>query len=175
MRKLYCILIIGLMFVSGCVFSTRSLVVGGASSIYVPVFENDTYQPDKTDKTFKRNIENVVSDEIIRQFLIDGSVKIMPKELADLMLEGIITRYRKTPLTYSSTNLDIVEEYKIDIQVKLKLIDLRNNNVIWKDVLISRSEDYYVGGSTIETEDSALYQAAEDLAKDIIVQIVEAW
>jgi len=175
MKKLLLLMMTVIVFISGCAYSTKSLVPLDAKSIYIPIFKNDTYKPSKTRKTFKKDIENVVTDDVIDRFLEDGSLRVLNKENADIMLVGEVNYYSKTPLRYSSVDMDTVDEYRINIRVKLKLIDLRTDDVIWENEVISRENDYYVRGASISTEDSALAQASLELAKDILIQVVEAW
>ncbi len=175
MLKYLVILTMCIASLLGCAYSTKNISLDDAKSIYVPLFANETYRNGKTDRPFKKNIDNVVSDAVLKAFLRDSSLKLVSKQEADLMLEGAVTSFIREPLRYSDLNSDNVEEYRVSLGVTLKLTDLRDNSVIWEKENITQVEDYYVDGSTMSSEDSALSQAAYDLAKDVVIQVVESW
>ncbi len=162
-------------YIIGCGYSTQRLLPDNLQTIHVALFENDTYKNTNYEKPFKRNIENIVTDQLIEQFLIDGALGVTQKNVADLLLEGKVTYYTKEPLQYSSIDSDDVEEYRIHITVELTLTNQITSEIIFEKEAAMQYEDYDVSGTFIRTEDSALEQAAEDLAKDIVIRIVEGW
>jgi len=170
-------LLLSVMFLimSGCAYSTASLMPVEAESIYVPIFINETYKQTIDQRPFKKDIENIMTDEVIREFLVDPTLKVVYKNYADLSLQGRVISYELQPLRYSDTDLDVVEEYRIHLTVSLDLVDLRDNSIIFEDRRISQREEYYVGGTTIDPEDSALILATRDLAKQIVIQVTEGW
>ncbi|MBU0650461.1 penicillin-binding protein activator LpoB [bacterium] len=174
MRKIIALFLI-VILLSGCGYTTKNIISDEYKTIYIPLLENDTYRKGKQDKAFKREVENVVSNEIIRQFLIDGSLKPVSKDNADLILEGRVTSYINQPLRYSSVDSDVVDEYRVNISVVLSLIDLNSGEVLWEDESFVQTQDYYVAGSAMSTEESSLVQAAQDLAKDVVIKVVEGW
>ena len=163
------------LFFSGCAYTTKNMVPYDAKSIYVELFSNDTYRKSKTDKTFRKDIDNVLTDELMKKLMQDGSLKVTSKDNADLMLEGRVVYYCKDPLRYASITSDLVDEYRITIRAVFTLTDLRTNKVLIKDEEVYRVKDYYVSGTSMSTEDSAVKQASEDLAKYIIIKVVEGW
>ncbi len=75
---------------SGCAYTTRAMMPFDAQTIYVPIFRNETYWPKKSQKTFHRGIENVLTDSLLRGFLKDGDLQPVYKNKADMMLEGVV-------------------------------------------------------------------------------------
>lgn len=169
------VVVLGMSLSSGCQFSTKRLIPDEVRAIHIPVFANQTFTLTKTGRTFRRDVDNYVTDFLIREFLIDGTLDVVAQDQADWVLEGSVIEFKSDPLRYADINSDIVEEFRITLAVALQLTDMRSGKVLWKDEIVKRTEDFYVGGTVLEEEDSAVRQASERLAKDIFIQVMEGW
>jgi hypothetical protein len=168
--------LLGLLFIlSGCGYSLGSLLPPHINSVYVETFDN---------KTYERNIEIKIAEEIKNRYNWDGNLRVVnSKEEADALLEGEIVNYIRQPARYSDIDDKNIDEYKLVLVVNLKFIDLANERAMWTERNFSGEAYYVVSGIPASTETrvranseaEALNFAAEDLAQNIIDRTIEGW
>ena len=163
------------LILSGCGYTTRSIVSGGAKSIYVENFVNKIdITTEVTDKrmyiAYKSGMEIDITRDVIDQFILDGNLRIMTPEKADLVLKGELIEFRKEPLRYDSN--DNILDYRIKVSVNIKLTDTRDDKLIWEEKRFNGESVYRINAIS---EDKAVQEAEEDLAKRIVELAVEGW
>ncbi len=172
-------------FLSGCGYTTRSMLYGKYSTIYITPFLNKV---DVTQESFSANkyriyrpmLETDITKKVINQYLFDGNLKPAREGQADLVLKGELIEYRKDPLSYT-VNTDDVTEYRINIYVNLSLWDQKENKLVWEEKNFNGNYSYFtslapdnisVGNAS---EAGAVNKAVEDLARRIVERTVEQW
>lgn len=155
-----------LLLLSSCGYRLASYLPPDIASIAVPILKNDTYQP---------GIEVPITNRIIIEFLRDGSLKIRKKRESDLLLLGRITEYARDVIAYDSEDTDEPIEYRLNIGLRFILKDLRTNKVLWDTTDLTGTTTYFVTGHYSKTEEEALTDATEDLAKKVVEKVVEFW
>jgi hypothetical protein len=180
MRALCRLMVVGavLAAVSGCGYTTRSLIAGKYHTIYIEPFANKI---DITGETTANNyriyrplLETDVTSAVIRKFLIDGNLKpVKQKENADLVLEGSLVDFRKDALTY--TGQDYVNEYRVSIAVHLKLISSGAQSALWEEPSFSGTATYFLTGTQATSESAAITVAVGDLSRRIVERTVDQW
>ncbi|MBI2559595.1 MAG: hypothetical protein HYW14_00465 [Planctomycetes bacterium] len=158
-RVLFFILIIVL---SGCGYSTRSLLRRDLEGIYVPIFDNDT---------FRRGLEFGLTKAVKDEILFRTRLKIVDKEDADAILYGKIADVQENVL--SENIADDIVEGSVTVLLDIKLVDARTGrNVIEKKGLQWKTE--YIGrrGEAVSTAEN---EAFVDIAERIVNLMEEDW
>jgi hypothetical protein len=169
---------------SGCGYTTRSMLYGNYNTIYVAPFLNKV---DITQETFSANkyriyrpmLETDITKKVVNQYLFDGNLKPAKEGLADLVLKGELIEYRKDPLSYTA-NTENVTEYRINIYVNLSLWDAKENKLLWQENNFNGNYSYFTAdnlnsASVKVPEATAVSKAIEDLARRIVERTVEQW
>ena len=160
-------LLSGTLLLVGCLgYRVGSLLPPGLDTIAVPTFENLTTEP---------LLENVVTDAVIAQIQMEGGLRVVPQEQADSVLVGKIHEFRLVPVRYDRDDRAVPNEYRAVITASYVLEDNRTGTTISQRPLLAGEKDFILGGDLISAKRSALPEAAEDLAHDIVEAIVEAW
>jgi len=172
------ILICVFILAGGCGYSTGSLLPARMKSIYVDNFKNKIdIGREVTESTryalYRPGLQNSLTSEVVDRFAFDGNLKIAKKEDADLILTGDLVNYTQEPLRYDRN--DEVEEYRIRIVVNIKLADVAEDEVLWKETGFSGEATYKTMGRFTTSEDTAREEALEDLARRIVERTIEGW
>lgn len=176
-----CLLTTGL---TGCGYTTRSMLYGNYNTIYVAPFLNKV---DITQEAFSENkyriyrpmLETDITKKVINRYLFDGNLKLVKESTADLVLKGELIEYRKDPLSYTADS-DVVTEYRININVNLSLWDAKENKLLWQENNFNGNYSYFTNidsnSANIKVpEATAVNNAIEDLARRIVERTVEQW
>ena len=171
-------------FLSGCGYTTRSMLYGKYSTIYITPFLNKV---DVTQESFSANkyriyrpmLETDITKKVINRYLFDGNLKPAKEAQADLVLKGELIEYRKDPLSYTSGTEDVTE-YRINIYVNLSLWDQKENKLLWQENNFNGNYSYFTrlddNSANIQIpEGTAVNNAVEDLARRIVERTVEQW
>jgi hypothetical protein len=172
---LFCFLSLAL---SGCGYTTRSLISGKYKTIHIAPFVNKidlTRESDSNNKyrVYRPMLETEVTRVVINRFLYDGNVKPVAQDLADLILKGALVEFRRDALRYTSN--DEVEEYRINVVVNMSLWDKKNDKLVWEENNFTGYDSYFVLGAQAKSEDQAVQDALNDLARRIVERVVEQW
>ncbi|MCM8763721.1 MAG: LPS assembly lipoprotein LptE [Candidatus Omnitrophica bacterium] len=168
---IYCLLV---TVFSGCGYTTRSVLPSSFKTIYIPTFVN-SIRFDNTGsehRTYYPGLEIKITNAVVDRFVYDGNLRVVREENADLKLEGDLVDYLKQPLRYSES--DEIEEYRISLVVNLVLKD-REGNIVWEEKNFIGDTTYRLSGSLAKTEQEAVGDAAEDLARRIVNRTIEHW
>lgn len=168
--------VLGSFLICGCGYRVGAILPPGISTIEVPVFRNSTQEP---------GIEVGVTNQIINQFQIDGSLKVI-EEGADARLEGEIVEYRREPLRYTGTDFKEVSEYRLRLITHLNLVNIKTGEALWSGRTVEGEATYFVQGdfrevertaigTLTEQEKSQLPTLQEDLAYKVVESVVEGW
>jgi len=167
-----------LINLSGCGYTTRSLISSDIETIYIEPFKNkidftSEYSEYSRLRTYYPLLERDITDEIVDRFKFDGNLKPVKKEDADVILEGELISYRRDTLRY--TDSDDVEEYRISIIVNIRLYSLDKEDYLWQENNFIGDTTYFVRGSLAKTERTAVKDAVKDLARRVVERTIEDW
>ena len=91
MRKLqWALLAVGVMLSAGCGYTTKSSLDEQYQTIFVSAFQNASRQYD-----FQAPLTNAIT----RKFINDSRLRVVGRDEADLILEGVIRDYRLKEIT----------------------------------------------------------------------------
>ncbi len=148
---------------AGCGYTTSTIKDAGISSVYVPMFKNKTYEHD---------IHVTVTDAVINELILDGNLRLLKQEEADTILEGKVTEYKTEPLGYDKNN--DVEQYRVIVTAQVVFRNLNKNEIICAQT-IKGSTSYYTSGRLGMSEKAATDKAIENLARNIVSEVINFW
>lgn len=173
--SVFCLLVSGIL---GCGYTTHSLISTRYKTIYIPPFENksditgETYANDKY-KIYKPYIDTDITRAVINKFLIDGNLKPVTQETADVILKGAVIEFRRDPLRYDDNNE--VQEYRINLIVNISLRSPKDDKTVWDEPSFTGTSTYFTTGAQAKPETTAINDAVNDLARRIVERTVEDW
>ena len=168
-----CILLVGAL-VAGCGYSTRSVNLTGARTVYIEPFKNKINFGDESRRNlYLPLLENKITNAVTDRFLFDGNLRVVDKDKADLILQGELLNYQRDALRYTDNN--DVQEYRITITVSMVLWDNVQQKPLWSEPNFSGDTDYFTTGSLAKSETVALQDALTDLARRIVERTIENW
>jgi len=173
----------------GCGYKTGSIVLEGYKTIAIPVFRNETFQD---------NVEVYITNSVIKEFQLDGSLEVTNKDKADLLLIGKIISWKRVGGRSTGDDFRTVTEYLFELAVVFDLWNQEQREYIFRDVKIKAENGYFletdlpaakkrsiplereqnavISSSDIyETERSAMWRAADRMSKKILQKVVERW
>jgi hypothetical protein len=133
----------------------------------IPVFQNRTPQPE---------VENELTRQLQRDFLVDGRLELTDPAQADALLQGTITQYVLEPLLLDVYN--IPQQYKMRIIITMSLKDTKAGQNLWTEDGFQESTTYYVNnnlGITPEDESAARRRLLQQLSRRIISRVIEGF
>src|SRR5579875_2385846 len=161
-----------LLLVSGCGYHSVNSAVHLPSTVHtlaIPSFRNAT-QSYHTEATF--------TEAVIREFNSRTSYRIVPgtDPGADATLEGTITNYAVSPLTYDNISGQ-TSSYLITITARLALTD-RRGKVLWQNPSYVFREQYEQTqdlASFIQEDSAATRRLAQEFARAAVADIMESF
>ncbi|MBU8870336.1 MAG: hypothetical protein KOO60_05630 [Gemmatimonadales bacterium] len=158
--------VMGFVGTAGCgVYSASSGRVEEAiQRVSVKVLENRTPEP---------NLGVELSDAIILALQTDNTLKVVDEDSADCLIFGDVMRYN---LREVATRSDLtVNEYQVQIAVVLTFEVLVSGEKVFEKKRFRGTGTYFLDDTSDTDETSAREQAAGEIVKDILAQVVEDW
>ena len=151
---------------TGCgVYSASSgRVDESIKRVTVEYLENQTAEP---------GIEVDLTDAIIRALQFDNTLKVVEEGSSDSIITGKVTRYT---LREVAARQDLtVNEYQVQIAVTLTFTVRATGESLFKDKRFTGVGNYVLDDANGTTEETARTEAAEEIVRDILAQVVEDW
>jgi len=171
MRKYLLCLLAAVVFITGCAYSSRSILPPYAKTICIPNLLNKTYQ---------YGVEEEFTNYLIQAFIVDSRLVVGKKENSQIELRGEITQYALQPLSYDDEG--VIKEYKIWMLTNLVVNDITTGKVLWRESNIEGSTTFVpefsslVGmGNAPKTEVEARRVIYEDLSRIIVRRTIDGW
>lgn len=142
-------------------YTTESLYRGGIDSVAVPIFQRGR-------GVYRRNIEDRLTEALIKRIELDTPYKVTDKARADTLLEGTLSRVSQRVL---SRNPDTgrPREMEETFAVALTWTDLRTGEVLVRRTNVRASATYIPPDPFGED----FFQGSEDLVNRMARRIVE--
>jgi len=179
MRKLFIIAVLmPLLLIAGCGYTTGSLLPAHLKNIYIENFANKIPITEEVSdmhryKTYRPLLEVDVTQAIINKFIFDGHLRVTQKKDADIILEGSLVDFRREPTKYGED--ETIDQYRIAIFVDMKAIETSKGQAMWTESGFSGSDYYFTTGSQAQSEESAVTDAIDDLARRVVERTIEVW
>ncbi len=159
----YCLLVMLLIgAATGCGYSSRSILKQNVGTVYIPIFDNET---------FRRGLEFGLTKALKDEIMFKTQLKIANKEDADSIIEGVVVKFDESVMIVDSE--DNIMESRIFIRVDFIWRDLRSGRAIVQYKGVTSPTEFVVKrGETIE---SAKNEAYVDIAERIVDLMNERW
>ncbi|HEV2464371.1 MAG TPA: LptE family protein [Acidobacteriaceae bacterium] len=171
MPRIISALTVGLFLLTGCGYHTAVSAAHLPATVHtlaVPVFKNNT-QSYHTEVAFTQATVQELSSRTPYR-IVTGSTN------ADAILEGAITGFQVSPLTYNSQTGQS-SSFLITIHARVKLVD-RNNKVLYENPSYLFRQQYETTqdlASFIQEDNPAVQRLARDFAQSVVSDILESF
>jgi len=149
------LIIICLVLIAGCgyqMIGKETHVPPGLNSIAIPTFKNHTFEP---------GIEILFTQAFLNEFIQDRRVKVVSREEADSVLEGVVNYFGVSSAAYNSSGF--AAQYQIYVFADFTLKD-RTGKVLWVEKGLQETQWFRVpsvaNSGTIGVANEAAKQAA---------------
>lgn len=153
---------LALVTLVGCGYSAKSLLRSNVRSIYVPIFDNNT---------FWRGYEFSLTEAVRDQILLRTRLQIVDKDEADSVLFGKITQVDENELI--NDRRDNIVESRVFISAEFRWVDKRTGRTIVERKNIKQPAELIVRRN--ETLTSASNEAFVGVAQGIVEAMEEDW
>ncbi len=150
---------------AGCGYGFRGSLPEHIKTVAVPVFRNKTQEP---------AVENGITSAVVNAFVNSGRLRVVSVDQADAILDGEIVGYAIEPLTFDR-RLN-AREYRLRVVLNIQFRDVRKNTMLWREEGLSEVSDFRVVGQvsdTISREEGAVRQAAVEIGRKLVTQVVD--
>lgn len=170
------LLLLVLVSVSACGYTTRGFVDPRFKSVYVRPVVNDIKMTGETQENDKFRsvpplLENEFTTALLDRFNLDGSLKVVDESRADLIVEASLLDYYRESIRFDDD--EDIEEQRLKLIFTFDTYD--SSGELIKSKKISANEDYATSGSNARTEEAAINDLMEDAARRLVEDIIEAW
>lgn len=156
-----------LLLSAGCVnYRLGSMLPGDVRTVYIPTCINKTTEP---------LIEQDVTQAILSQTQMDGSLRIADAETADTILEITLIRFWLDPVSYVAGESSTANQYRLSIRASFVLYRRADRFVVAESPGLTGWYDFDFAGDMTSSKAIALGPAADDLGRRIINNIVQYW
>jgi len=160
-----------LLSVSGCGYTTKTVLPRNIKTIYVETVKNKI--PISDLYSYQQGLEMDITNAVTGRLQQDGNLRVVAQDKADAILQMDLIGYEQEGLRFD--RLEEVEEYRLFIVMKVQLIDAKTKELIWVEPNFSGDSEYYVTQIKEQGEQAASLKAIDKLAKNIVDRIVEDW
>jgi TolB-like protein len=135
-----------------------------AATIAIPAFKNQTSRP---------QAEQFVTFAVREEFIRRSRLRLVEaREQADLLLEGAITAFKTTPLSYSAAGA--ANLYEVRLTLDVRLVDMRNSEMAYQGNGLVFHETYDTDSADFFSQESgSLDRVASKIAASIVTSILE--
>lgn len=154
------------LMLSGCAgyrLGPVSGVAAGSKSVEVSPFINETLQPRLTD---------VVTLETRKELQRDGTYRLATHGDGEILLNGVLTRYQRTELTFAQRDILTVRDYRIELTAQVKALDRATGKLLLNQSVAGFTL-LRVGADLPSAERQAMPLLAADLAKRITALLAD--
>jgi hypothetical protein len=156
-----------LLLSAGCAsYRLGSMLPEDIRTVYMPTSVNQTTEP---------LIEQDVTRAILSQIQMDGSLRVVPEEEADTILDVTLTRFWLDPVAYKTGMSATVNQYRMSIRASFVLRRRADNSVVVESPGIIGWYDFDFAGDMTSSKNVGLRPAADDLGRRIVNRIVQYW
>jgi outer membrane lipopolysaccharide assembly protein LptE/RlpB len=153
------------MLAAGCGYSLRGNLPDHIKSVAVPLFRNRTSEP---------GVENFLTAAVVEAFSTNGRLRVARPEQADSVLDGEVIGYQVQSIAYDPRAN--VQQYRLTVTLNLRFRDVRRDEMLFEQQNLQERADFRTQGAvsqTISREETALRQAATEIARAIVALAID--
>jgi hypothetical protein len=159
--------ITGLSGCAGCPYSfTGASVPPHINTISIPVFDDQSGFGDP-------QLRDLLTAEVTQRFESDGNLRIAERNVADSILEGVITRV-SDEISVIEGRADRASVRRVTISVRITWQDVVERKVIFENTLSNWGE-YDVGTGGPAQRQEGMSEAVQKLSEDILLSTIARW
>ena len=156
-----------LLLSAGCAnYRLGSMLPDDIRTVYMPTCLNQTTEP---------LIEQDVTQAILSQIQMDGSLRVASEDTADTILEVTLTKFWLDPVAYESGDSSTANQYRMSILASFVLYRRVDHSVVVESPSITGWSDFNFSGDMTSSKNVALRPAAADLGRRIVERLVQFW
>lgn len=137
----------------------------GVRTIAVPVLKNSTLEPRSS---------VLVTNNLVRQFQIDGTYQVTSVEKADAVLRGTVHQFERRQLRSARSNTLRTRETELRLWVDYTVEDGATGAVLMKG-RVDGSSNLFLDPNYQLTERQGIDEAARKMAEDLVSRLSEGW
>ncbi|HLF19063.1 MAG TPA: LPS assembly lipoprotein LptE [Candidatus Omnitrophota bacterium] len=173
-KNILTVLTLTAVLIAGCGYTTRSSLPGHLRTIHIAPIDNKiVYTSSTSREVYFPLLEVDARNAIIDRFQFDGNLRFVNEDDADLVLKGSLLNYQRHGLRFSDD--DVAEEYRVQVVVSLEMFDTQKNEMMWQEPRFVGEATFFLSGPEATSEESAVQEAIEDLARRVVERTVENW
>ena len=138
-------------------------MAAGDKSVEIRPFANRTLEPRLTD---------TLAEQLRKELQRDGTFKLDTQGDPDYVMSGTITRFQRTEVTFASTDILTVQDFRLTLTAQIKVIQRSTGKVIL-DQPVNGYTLVRVGADLTSAERQAMPLLTGDLAKNAVALIAE--
>jgi len=135
----------------------------GSRSVQVKLFQNETWEP---------RLSEPVATSLRRSIQQDGTFRLDTKGDADIVLEGTITEFNRSGLSFDPRDVLTVRDYELVVSARFTATERATGKVILASSAAGRTV-IRAGADLPSAERQAAPLLAEDLARKITSALVD--
>jgi outer membrane lipopolysaccharide assembly protein LptE/RlpB len=150
---------------AGCGYSLRGTLPPHVKTVGVPIFSNRTSQP---------AVEGLLTRAVVEAFSTNGRLRVVRPDEADAILEGEVVGYDVQSIAFDP--VANISQYRLVVTLNLRFRDVRRHEVLFAQTGFQERADFRVLGAvsqTISREETALREAAVDIARSVVSLAVD--
>jgi hypothetical protein len=163
---LFLALVMVALMSSGCAgyrLGPTNGVAAQEKSVQIVPFSNQTLEP---------RLGDAVTVQMRKQLQRDGTYKLATHEDGDILVSGVVTRYRRQELSFIPTDVLTVRDYRLSLTAQVTARERVTDKVIF-DQPVTGYTLIRVGADLTSTERQALPLLAGELAKNVTALLVD--
>lgn len=147
----------------GC-YTFKGQVAGDIKTLAIPTFSNESSE---------FGLSETVTDQLIRGFQKDGTLRVVSENQADAILVGTLIDAKDEPYTARSGDVITVDEYRFSMTIRIDLVIRETGETKWTQNFPAWS--IYAYGGDLSNRDRAVTEATTKLVEDLLNKIVGSW
>lgn len=141
-------------------------VAAREKSVQVNPFNSQTLEP---------RLSDAVTSQLRKQLQRDGTYQLATRDDGDIVVSGIVTRYDRHEISFSSSDILTVRDYRLDLEAQVTARERSTGKIILNQS-VTGSTLIRVTADLTSSERQALPLLAADLAKNVTALLTEgAW
>jgi hypothetical protein len=162
----FCAGVLAAVALVGCAYrlGPTNGATAGDRSVEVKPFLNKTLEPHLTD---------YVMNSMRKRLQEEGTYKVDTHDDGDIVLDGVIVEYVRTPLSFQPTDVISVVDYQIAMTAEVTARERVTGKVIFEKKLVHGRATLRVGADLTSAERSAIPLLTDDVAKKAVALLVD--
>ncbi|MBQ7188218.1 MAG: hypothetical protein IJR99_02265 [Kiritimatiellae bacterium] len=161
------LLLLAALFLNGCAsYTWRSRVPEDLRTLAVPVFENESGQPE---------LDAIVTKYTLRELQREGTFQIARLSDASLKLLGKLTRVKTDSITFDRNFGSRTAEYKLTVVAEITLVDTASGKTLIDRQKIKARTTFLTHGDMLTGLQDAYPRVSKELARSIVDAILAHW